>query len=121
MFNVDEESVEGLIGKDDRDEPPSKLTNLNGSVPDFKTDDDPNADTLKEGGEEKDCCSSDESDIENIKDNLMLEFILEEISEKLFHVVFRKKEYDDNKLRERYIKTTSMFFKKNSGDLQKIN
>jgi hypothetical protein len=51
----------------------------------------------------------------------MLEFILAEISEKLFHVVFRKKEYDDNKLRERYIKTTSMFFKKNSGDLQKIN
>jgi hypothetical protein len=52
----------------------------------------------------------------------MLEFILEELSEKLFHVVFRKKEYDDNKLREQYINRTSMFFKKNIGsNLKRIN
>jgi hypothetical protein len=37
------------------------------------------------------CCGSsdDEKDIEHIKDDIMLEYILSEMSEKLFHAVFR--------------------------------
>ena len=52
MFNVDEESVENLIARDDRDAPASKLSNHYATALDLKTDDEPNVDTLKEGGEE---------------------------------------------------------------------